>query len=198
MRFCVLCDDDSWKDLFGDLPVTLLHPADPVQASKDDILFDLRDEAWDLERYNHYEQPVFIAGVIGTLKNKLAPEHLVRINSWPGMLARPAIEAVAAVSIQSKATTIFERIHKRVEWVSDLVGMVSPRVISMIINEACLSWEERVSNQASIDLAMKLGTNYPLGPFEWASKIGWDRIRALQQALAAESNMYTPAKTLLS
>ena len=42
----------------------------------------------------------------------------------------------------------------------------------MIINEAFLALQEGVSTKEEINTAMKLGTNYPLGPFEWVEKIG--------------------------
>ena len=35
---------------------------------------------------------------------------------------------------------------------------------------------ENVSTRDEIDTAMKLGTNYPFGPFEWAEKIGLKNI----------------------
>src|ERR1700710_2457559 len=46
------------------------------------------------------------------------------------------------------------------------------RVVAMIINEAYYALDAGVSSKESIDLAMKLGTGYPYGPFEWADRIG--------------------------
>ncbi|WNJ18745.1 3-hydroxyacyl-CoA dehydrogenase family protein [Pontibacter sp. G13] len=59
-----------------------------------------------------------------------------------------------------------------VEWVEDRVGMVTPRILAMIINEACVVIKEGTASIPDIDQAMRLGTNYPLGPLEWADKIG--------------------------
>ncbi|MSQ80048.1 MAG: 3-hydroxyacyl-CoA dehydrogenase [Flavobacteriaceae bacterium] len=59
-----------------------------------------------------------------------------------------------------------------VKIVSDRVGMATPRVICMIINEAYFTVQEGTASKADIDTAMKLGTNYPHGPFEWCEKIG--------------------------
>jgi 3-hydroxyacyl-CoA dehydrogenase len=42
----------------------------------------------------------------------------------------------------------------------------------MIINEAYFALEDNVSTKAETDIAMKLGTNYPYGPFEWGQLIG--------------------------
>ena len=50
--------------------------------------------------------------------------------------------------------------------------MVTPRIIFMIINEACYTVQEGTATMDDIDRAMKLGTNYPYGPFEWADLIG--------------------------
>ena len=36
----------------------------------------------------------------------------------------------------------------------------------------CFSSSLLISTKSSIDISMKLGTNYPFGPFEWADKIG--------------------------
>lgn len=58
------------------------------------------------------------------------------------------------------------------EFVKDQIGFIAPRVIACIINEAYLALQEGVSTKDQIDLAMQLGTNYPLGPFAWADKIG--------------------------
>lgn len=67
--------------------------------------------------------------------------------------------------------------------VDDQVGMVSPRVIGMIINEAYYTLEEGTATRQDIDLAMKLGTNYPYGPFEWADRIGLKNLVALLEAV---------------
>jgi len=49
---------------------------------------------------------------------------------------------------------------------------VALRVISCIVNEAFLALQEGVATAEDIDRAMKLGANYPKGPFEWADDIG--------------------------
>ena len=42
----------------------------------------------------------------------------------------------------------------------------------MIINEAFYTVQEGTASKEDIDQGMRLGTNYPFGPFEWAQKIG--------------------------
>ena len=55
-------------------------------------------------------------------------------------------------------------------------GDVAARVISCIVNEAFLTLSEGVATAENIDRAMKLGANYPRGPFEWAEEVGASRI----------------------
>lgn len=121
-------------------------------------------------------------------------EDFVRINGWPGFLCRNIIEA-ASVSdgLKEKAETLFAKLGRKTEWVPDVPGFVSPRIIATIINEAFLVLEERVSVEEEIDTAMKLGTNYPFGPFEWGQKIGYGKVYSLLELLGNEQNRYKPS-----
>ena len=49
---------------------------------------------------------------------------------------------------------------------------ISLRITSCIVNEAFLALSEGVATAEDIDRAMKLGANYPKGPFEWAEELG--------------------------
>ena len=67
--------------------------------------------------------------------------------------------------------------------VADRVGLVTPRVICQIINEACFTVQEGTATMQDVDLGMKLGTNYPHGPFAWANAIGVARVHAVLKAM---------------
>ena len=71
--------------------------------------------------------------------------------------------------------------------VADQAGMVTPRVICMIINEAYYTLEEGTATREDIDLAMKLGTNYPWGPFEWGERIGLENVVRVLTASGEET-----------
>ena len=66
----------------------------------------------------------------------------------------------------------------------------------MIINEAYYAKDEDVSTEKEIDTAMKLGTNYPFGPFEWAQIIGIRNIYTLLKTLSEKDNRYIPSPLL--
>ena len=67
--------------------------------------------------------------------------------------------------------------------VADRVGLVTPRVICQIINEACFTVQEGTATMHDVDLGMKLGTSYPHGPFAWANAIGVARVYAVLEAM---------------
>jgi 3-hydroxybutyryl-CoA dehydrogenase len=74
---------------------------------------------------------------------------------------------------------------------------VSLRVISCIVNEAFLALSEGVATSEDIDRAMKLGANYPKGPFEWVEEIGARSIvETLDSLRAANGDAYLAAPAL--
>jgi 3-hydroxybutyryl-CoA dehydrogenase len=76
-------------------------------------------------------------------------------------------------------------------------GDVALRVISCIVNEAFLALSEGVATAEDIDEAMKLGANYPKGPFEWAEEIGADSILdTLDSLRATHGDAYLAAPSL--
>ncbi len=112
------------------------------------------------------------------------PPRSIRLNAWPGFasgtdweMAWDGEEAAAVVK------TICAALQKNPIQAPDQVGLIGARVLASIINEALLLKEEGAANQTDIDLAMKLGTNYPKGPFEWAEQIGWDEIHQLRERM---------------
>jgi 3-hydroxybutyryl-CoA dehydrogenase len=74
---------------------------------------------------------------------------------------------------------------------------VALRVISCIVNEAFLALSGGVATAEDIDQAMKLGANYPKGPFEWVEEIGARSIvETLDSLRAAYGDTYLAAPAL--
>jgi 3-hydroxybutyryl-CoA dehydrogenase len=61
--------------------------------------------------------------------------------------------------------------------VADTPGLVVARTIAMLINEAADAVQQGVCTPEGADAAMKLGVNYPAGPFEWLAR--WDARSAI-------------------
>lgn len=159
-----------------------------------DLLFDNDNERTAKLRFL-LPKPVFVNAVIKTGKD--LPEGFIRINAWPTMVKRNLVE-VAAVdsSNKQKVKNVFDALGWAYLEVPDVAGMITPRIIAMIINEAWFSLAENISTRDEIDTAMKLGTNYPYGPFEWGEKIGLNRIIELLNELQKTDKRYSIAPGL--
>lgn len=68
---------------------------------------------------------------------------------------------------------------------ADAPGLVVARSVAMLINEAADAVQQGVCSPEGADLAMKLGVNYPAGPFEWLARVGVQPVVALLDALDA-------------
>jgi 3-hydroxybutyryl-CoA dehydrogenase len=196
MTIVAVANDEQWEAL------TINTDIEWVKAN-DDLFFDqyatadaffILDENASIN-YAATAKPVFINSVIITLEELNAPANVFRINAWNGFLQRPVWEIAGRVDDNSKM--IAEKIGKKVVTVKDEPGLVAAKIIAMIINEAFFAWGENVSSKEEIDTAMKLGTNYPYGPFEWADKIGIAAIFKLLHKLSLSDKRYQPAPALM-
>ena len=195
----VVLSNDVLKEELGDSQniawVESLH--DFIQHKDADAFMDLQFEN-TTERIELLKQllpkPVIINSVIETLKE--TNESFIRINAWPAFLKSNIIEASAAEEKKQMTEEIFNSLNKKIEWLPDQTGFITPRVICSIINEAFFALDENVSTKEEIDTAMKLGTAYPYGPFEWAEKIGLKNIYELLQKLSKDQPRYAPADLL--
>ncbi len=70
-----------------------------------------------------------------------------------------------------------------VESVKDMPGFIVNRILMPMINEAVYTLHEGIASPASIDQAMKLGTNQPMGPLTLADFIGLDTCLAIMNVL---------------
>lgn len=161
----------------------------PQASACIDLLFENNKKR--LQVLNKIGAAVIINSVTDTLQD--TNPSFVRINGWNTFLRSNLIEASAPEEKKPVAETILSLFHKQVQWLEDEPGFITPRVVSMIINEAFISLQEGVSTKEEMDTAMKLGTNYPYGPFEWAEKIGPEKISSLLFKLASEQSRYRPS-----
>lgn len=67
--------------------------------------------------------------------------------------------------------------------VKDMPGFIVNRILMPMINEAVYTLHEGIANVESIDQAMKLGTNQPMGPLTLADFIGLDTCLAIMNVL---------------
>lgn len=157
-----------------------------------DIVFDflIGDNPEQFEMYAEVpDLPVFVNAPKISL-GELAyyqPEvncKLFGFNGLPSFLNRTLLE-VSCLNPEDEELLkeIGAELQTDLELVNDRVGMVTPRIICMIINEAFYTLQEGTASIADIDQGMKLGTNYPFGPFEWCDRIGLQHVYELLEAM---------------
>ena len=162
---------------------------------KADIYLNLNDDAHNID-YSKITRPVLINSVAITLKDINAGKNLIRLNGWTSFLKNNTWE-VSGI-IDSVTGQFLKLIDKKIINCPDEPGFISALIIATIINEAYYAKNDKVSNEVDIDTAMKLGTNYPFGPFEWASMIGQKNIYQLLEKLAEKDERYLPAPGLFT
>jgi 3-hydroxybutyryl-CoA dehydrogenase len=173
-----------------------LFPALDDEIPYGDAYFDLlyEDAGPRFSAITH--QPVFINAVL--LPAGGLPDNFIRINAWPGFLERKAFEMVqpGSGSVTAAAENVLKTLQWPYHWTPDIPGMIAARVVATIINEAYFGIGDGISSRSDIDTAMKLGTNYPYGPFEWSEKIGPQKIYQLLSQMAERDSRYTAAPAL--
>lgn len=193
MQIAVLANDEQWKELVEGcdekLFIRLNSMQEEVAADAYIILEQRRTDS-----INSITKPVLFNSVIQTLAGLNAAQNVLRINGWNGFIQRRTWEIAGVVTEEAKQ--IFIVLNRQYIEVADEPGLIAARSIAMIANEAYFALGEEVSTKAEIDVAMKLGTNYPYGPFEWTEKIGARNIYDLLKTLSANSKRYLPSSLL--
>jgi 3-hydroxybutyryl-CoA dehydrogenase len=81
---------------------------------------------------------------------------------------------------------LIEKINRVAVTVSDSPGLILNRVLVSMINEAIFVLMYDLAGKENIDNMLKLGANFPMGPFELADRIGLDTILASLDILYKE------------
>lgn len=196
MTIAVWGNESAFEELNTGQPgIEWLRPEtwDAFLDSGAQVLFNLEEPKTGRD-YAKVTAPLFIHSVTATSKQAKLPPTAIRINGWPGFLKRAHWEYAGTMTESHREA--LNALAKQYTQVPDEPGFIAARIIAMIINEAYYAKGEQVSSEADIDIAMKLGTNYPLGPFEWARLIGLKKIHALLSELSSIDPRYTPSPAL--
>ena len=160
--------------------------------SNQDLVFDFLIDEYpeNMEAYKDYPDLKVFLNIPKISLSEMRYYHpeiactLVGFNGLPGFFENEKWEiSVEGKTDVTKIKTLFEDLNQSYFLVQDRVGMVSTRVICMIINEAFYTVQEGTATMEDIDLGMKLGTNYPHGPFEWLKRIGIENVYEVLEAL---------------
>ena len=95
--------------------------------------------------------------------------------------------------------SLARRLGKATALAEDFPGFMANRILVPMINEAVYTLYEGVGTITSIDTAMKLGCNHPMGPLELADFIGLDTCLSIMQVLleGLSDTKYRPCPLLM-
>lgn len=163
-----------------------------------DLVFDfiVDEEPFQVEIYAEKEgAKVFLntakisLAELSNLAGHNLKAHVFGFNGLPTFLSRDTLEiSLLKESDKEELATICRALTTNYLVVDDRVGLVTPRIVSMIINEAYYTVQEGTATREDIDQALKLGTNYPYGPFEWCNRIGVKHVYELLEAVYEDTH----------
>ncbi|MES2616633.1 MAG: 3-hydroxyacyl-CoA dehydrogenase family protein [Bacteroidota bacterium] len=176
------------------LNFTAFENTENIGLTKFDVIFDLNfdTQAGSIDSYlNLKTEALLFIGAATIQLHGLIPASLqhqvIGINALPTFLKRPILEA-CTLSTTIDAIKLAQLGFNQVEWIQSRIGMVSPRIVCMIINEAYFTLQEGTANKEDIDKGMKLGTAYPHGPFEWCNLIGIENVYTILKGMAEDTH----------
>jgi 3-hydroxybutyryl-CoA dehydrogenase len=98
----------------------------------------------------------------------------------------------------SAVREVARRMGKTTVLVNESPGFVTSRINALLGNEAFRMLETGVASAEDIDVALKLGLNHPMGPFEMVDLVGLDvRLSILQYLHQTLGEAYRPSNLLV-
>ena len=131
------------------------------------------------------------------------PERFIGMhfmNPVPAMKLVELIRGIATDEATFQAIRdVAQRLGKTAVTAEDFPAFIVNRILLPMINEAIYTLYEGVGNVESIDVAMRLGANHPMGPLELADFIGLDTCLAVMQVLyeGLADSKYRPCPLLV-
>ena len=130
------------------------------------------------------------------------PENVLGMHFFNPVPRMPLVEIVRALETDEAslqvALDVAHRMHKETVVVRESPGFITSRVNAMIGNEAFYMLQEGIADARTIDKALKLGLNHPMGPFELVDLVGLDtRLAILEFLHRSLGEKYRPAPLLV-
>ena len=129
------------------------------------------------------------------------PQRLVGYGILGSLEGQSAVEIADSEAVSDDALELAQEfcgvLGKSAILVEDLPGLFLGRTVGSIVNEAIVAVAEEVASPDDVDVAMRLGANYPIGPIAWGREIGGARVARILNRLAdAEGEAFAPHRSL--
>ena len=166
-----------------------------IKATGKESSLDVRKEVFkNIEKY--VNKDCIIATNSSTLvvtEMSAELEHNDRCVSLHISTTAPGASVVEVASGLHTSKDAYDKVLKFVKLIDKIAipviespGLISVRLFVVLLNEACEVLMEGVSTMECIDNTMRASFNMPLGPFEFADKVGLDKILRWMENLFGE------------
>ncbi len=131
------------------------------------------------------------------------PERFIGLHFMKPAPVMKLVEIIRGIATSGEtydaAVAFAESLGKTTTNSEDFPAFIVNRILVPMINEAIYTLYEGVGNVASIDKALKLGANHPMGPLELADFMGLDVVLAIMNVLyeGLADSKYRPCPLLV-
>ncbi|MET0574799.1 MAG: 3-hydroxybutyryl-CoA dehydrogenase [Mesorhizobium sp.] len=131
------------------------------------------------------------------------PERFIGIHFMNPVPVMKLVELVRGIATEDAtfeaARNFVQKLDKTATVAEDFPAFIVNRILLPMINEAIYTLYEGVGSVDSIDTAMRLGANHPMGPLQLADFIGLDTCLSIMQVLhdGLSDSKYRPCPLLV-
>jgi 3-hydroxybutyryl-CoA dehydrogenase len=131
------------------------------------------------------------------------PERFIGLHFMNPAPVMQLVEVIRGIATEdetfSAAVELVKHVGKTPANAEDFPAFIVNRILLPMINEAVYTLYEGVGNVESIDIAMRLGANHPMGPLQLADFIGLDTCLSVMQVLyeGLADSKYRPCPLLV-
>lgn len=129
------------------------------------------------------------------------PERTIAMHFFNPVHKMPLVEIIRGLETSDETAEVIRNVAiqmgKETVVINEFPGFVTSRISALVGNEAFYMLQEGLGTPEEIDKAIKLGLNYPMGPFELVDLVGLDaRLNNLKYLHEKLGEKYRPAPLL--
>ncbi|KML34267.1 3-hydroxyacyl-CoA dehydrogenase [Rossellomorea marisflavi] len=129
------------------------------------------------------------------------PQKVIAMHFFNPVHKMPLIEIIKGLETDEETVEAVRKaarsMGKETVIINEFPGFVTSRISALVGNEAFIMLQEGLGTPEDIDKAIKLGLNYPMGPFELGDLVGLDtRLNNLKYLHEKLGDKYRPAPLL--
>ncbi|MCS0790178.1 3-hydroxyacyl-CoA dehydrogenase [Cytobacillus pseudoceanisediminis] len=129
------------------------------------------------------------------------PDKVIAMHFFNPVQKMPLVEIIKGLETSEETAQSIKRaagqMGKETVVINEFPGFVTSRISALVGNEVFYMLQEGLGTPEEIDKAIKLGLNYPMGPFELGDLVGLDtRLNNLKYLHSKLGEKYRPAPLL--